>query len=164
MPGCVLIELHKVISKWLSTHDDEDLISILKPFEILQKYLDYVELGVGEDLAILLLLAKNLERCKKVGIANGLKMLSLAVFEELVEGVQRKQVEQKPSSDPQSKDDAVKVEVESADESEGHLPEKKPAKKQRQACHLPAKKQNLDRQYHKRKQNLLRPTLVRKDF
>jgi hypothetical protein len=80
-------------------------------------------------------LAKNLERCKKVGIANGLKLLDLAVMEELVEGVQRKQVEQKPSSDPQSKDDAVKVEVESADESEGHLPEKRPAKKQRRACH-----------------------------
>ena len=45
-------------------------------------------------------------------------MLNLTVMEELVEGVQRKQVEQKPSSDPQSKDDAVKVEVESADESE----------------------------------------------
>ena len=43
-------------------------------------------------------------------------MLTLAVMEELVEGVQRKQVEQKPSSEPQWKEDAVKVE--SADESE----------------------------------------------
>ena len=46
-------------------------------------------------------------------------MLDLAVMEELVEGVQRNQVEQKPSSGPQWKDDAVEVEVESADESEG---------------------------------------------
>ena len=54
-------------------------------------------------------------------------MLSLAVFEELVEGVQRKQVEQNPSIEPQSKEDAVKVE--SADESEE--PQKKSAKKKR---------------------------------
>ena len=45
-------------------------------------------------------------------------MLKLPVLEELVEGVQRKQVEQKPSSDPQSTQDADKVDVESADESE----------------------------------------------
>ena len=37
-------------------------------------------------------------------------------MEELVEGVERKQVEQKPSSEPQSMEDAAKVE--SADESE----------------------------------------------
>ena len=112
---CATIELHRAISNWLSTHDDDELISILKPFKILQSYLDYMQLGVGEDMAILLL-AKNQERCKKVGIANGLKMLDLAVMEELVEGAERKQVEQKPSSEPQSKKDAVNVE--SADESE----------------------------------------------
>ena len=83
---CAMIELHKAISKWLTTHDDDELISILKPFKILQSYLDYMELGVGEDIAILLFLAKNQERCKKVGIANGLKMLNLTVMEELVEG------------------------------------------------------------------------------
>ena len=54
-------------------------------------------------------------------------MLNLNVMEELVEGVRRKQVEQKPSSEPQSKEDAVKLE--SADESEG--PQKNPAKKKR---------------------------------
>ena len=43
-------------------------------------------------------------------------MLNLTAMEELVEGVGRKQVEQKPSSEPQSKEDAVKVE--SVDESE----------------------------------------------
>ena len=83
---CARIELHKAISKWLSTHDDDELISILKPFKILQRYLDYMELGVGQDLAILLFLAKNQERCKNVGIANWLKMLNLAVMEELAEG------------------------------------------------------------------------------
>ena len=46
-------------------------------------------------------------------------------------GVQRKQVEQKPSSEPQSKEDAVKVE--SADESEE--PPKKSAKKRRRGHH-----------------------------
>ena len=65
------------------------------------------------------MLANKLESCKTVGIANGLKMLNLAAMEELVGRVQRKQVEQKPSSDPQWKDDAVEVEVESADASEG---------------------------------------------
>ena len=64
------------------------------------------------------MLAKHLESCKKVGIANRLKMMNLAVMEELVERVQRNQVEQKPSSDPQWHDDAVEDEVESADESE----------------------------------------------
>ena len=64
-------------------------------------------------------MANNLESCKTVGIANGLKMLNLAAMEELVQRVQRNQVEQKPSSDPQLNDDAVEVEVESADESEG---------------------------------------------
>ena len=73
-------------------------------------------LSAGEDTSILLFFAKSQERCKKVGIANGLKMLNLHVMEELVEGVQRKQVEQKPPSEPQSKEDAVKVQ--SADESE----------------------------------------------
>ena len=88
---------------------------------------------MGEDIAILLYLAKNQERCKKVGIASGLKMLNLAVMVELVEGVERKQVEQKPSSEPQSKGDAVKVE--SADESEE--PQKKPAEKKRRGYHGP---------------------------
>ena len=65
------------------------------------------------------MLANHWDSCKKVGIANGLKMLNLAAMEELVERVQRNQVEQRPSSDPHWKDDAVEVEVESADVSEG---------------------------------------------
>ena len=96
-----------------------------------RSYLDYMELGVGEDLRedrdIPFYLAKTLERCKKVGIATGPQMLNLTVMEELVEGVQRKQVEQKPPSEPQSKEDAVKVQ--SADESEE--PQKEPARKKR---------------------------------
>jgi len=91
-----------------------------------RSYLDYMELGVGEDLRedrdIPFYLAKTLERCKKVGIATGPQMLNLTVMEKLVEGVQRKQVEQKPPSEPQSKEDAVKVQ--SADESEE--PQKSP--------------------------------------
>ena len=75
-----------------------------------------MELGVGEGIVILLFLAKNQERCNNVGTASGLKMFNLAVLEELVEGVERKQGEQKPSIEPQSMEDAVKVE--SADESE----------------------------------------------
>ena len=55
---CAMIELHRAISKWLTTHDDDELISILKPLKILQSYLGYMELGVGEDIAILLYLAK----------------------------------------------------------------------------------------------------------
>ena len=136
---CAMIELHKAISKWLSTHDDDELISILNPFKILQSYLDYMELGVGEDLRedrdIPFYLAKTLERCKKVGIATGPQMLNLTVMEELVEGVQRKQVEQKPPSEPQSKEDAVKVQ--SADESEE--PQKEPARKKRRGYHGPAR-------------------------
>ena len=67
---CAMIELHKAISKWLSTHDSDELISILKRFNILQSHLGYMELGVGEDIAILLFFATGQEMCKKVGIAN----------------------------------------------------------------------------------------------
>ena len=42
----------------------------MQPFNILESYLDATDKGVGEDIAILLVLAKNQERCKKVGIAN----------------------------------------------------------------------------------------------
>ena len=56
---CALIELHKVVSKWLSTHDDEELISMLKPFKLLKRHLDYKGLSAGEDTS-----------CKKVEIAN----------------------------------------------------------------------------------------------
>ena len=74
--------------------------------------------GVVDDIVILLVLAKDQERCKEVGIANGLYMLKLAVIEELVDRVRRNQVDQKPSSDPQPKKGAVQVEVGSASESE----------------------------------------------
>ena len=56
---CALIELYKVVSKWLSTHDDEELISMLKPFKLVKRYLDYKGLSVGEDIAILLFFAKS---------------------------------------------------------------------------------------------------------
>ena len=58
------------MSKWLSTHDDEELISMLKPFKLLKRYLDYKGLSAGEGTASLLFFAKSQERCKKVGIAN----------------------------------------------------------------------------------------------
>ena len=45
-------------------------------------------------------------------------MFDLAVMKELVEGAHRKHGEQNPSSDPLTNDDAVEVEVQSADESE----------------------------------------------
>ena len=86
------IHLHKAITKWLIAHDDNELISILNPFEIIQTYLDYVEIDVADDLAILLCLATHLERCQNVGIASGFKLLDLAVMEELVEGVRREKV------------------------------------------------------------------------
>ena len=63
---CAMIELHKAISKWLSTHDDEELISMLKPFKLVKRYLGYKGLSAGEDTAILLFFAKNQEMCKKV--------------------------------------------------------------------------------------------------
>ena len=53
--------------------------------------------------------------------------MNLAAMEELVEGVQRNQVEQKPSSEPQSKEDAVKVG--SADESEEPQKTKSPLRR-----------------------------------
>ena len=71
-----------------------------------------------EDISILLVLANHQERCKTVGIASGLKMLKLAVIEELVDRVQRNHVDQKPSREPQPKKGAVQVGVESASESE----------------------------------------------
>ena len=45
-------------------------------------------------------------------------MLKLAVIEGLVDRVHRKEVDQKPSSEPQPKKGAVQVGVESASESE----------------------------------------------
>ena len=98
-------------------------------------YLDYMVSGGEGDMAILFFLPENQEMCKTFGIANGFKMLKLTILEELVEGVGRKQVEQKPSSEPQSKEDAAKVE--SADESEE--PQKTSAKKRRRGHHGPAR-------------------------
>ena len=92
-------------------------------------YLDYRGRCVVDDIVILLVMAKDQEMCKKVGIANGLHMLKLAVIDEFVDQVQRKQVDQKPSREPQPKNGAVQVGVESASESEWPQKQKKPDKK-----------------------------------
>ena len=127
---CAMIELHKAISKWLSTHDDDELIHILKPFGIPQSHWGYAKLTAGEDMGILLFAAKGQERCEEIGIANGLQMLHFTVMEDLVEGMQRKEVEQKTSSEPQSKGGAVKIESNDEDEK----PQEKPAENKTRRC------------------------------
>ena len=46
---CVVLEFHKTTNTWLRTHDDDELINIFNPSNMIKSYLDYKELGVGED-------------------------------------------------------------------------------------------------------------------